>query len=94
MNYKLYPGQVMVTKAGVIASDVNSADMCAKTCSTSTKITCRSFDFCSEMKNCRLHKKHILDMPVNSLVGSPMCYHYSRTFFLTRLVGVGVAGVY
>ncbi|XP_046353474.2 uncharacterized protein LOC124133217 [Haliotis rufescens] len=79
-DFNKYPGQVLLTPADKTLDSVNSPDMCANNCSTTTDFDCKSFDYCPNLKSCRLRKQHILEVPDTSVVASPMCDHYSRNY--------------
>ncbi|XP_067679909.1 uncharacterized protein [Haliotis asinina] len=79
-DFNKYPGQVLLTPAHESLDSVNSPDMCARNCSLTTDFDCKSFDYCPNLKSCRLRTQHILEVPDTSVVASPMCDHYSRDY--------------
>lgn len=79
-KYTPSPGMVVSVAADKEIDSVNSDNLCAKQCSQYTGFPCKSFQYCSNTKTCRLMKKHQLDFPANALVASPTCSFYTRNY--------------
>ncbi|OWF45376.1 uncharacterized protein LOC110457136 [Mizuhopecten yessoensis] len=79
-RYTSSPGMVVSVTADKELDKVNSDNLCAKQCSEYSGFPCKSFEYCSNTKTCRLMKKHQLDFPASSLVTSPTCSFYTRNY--------------
>lgn len=75
-HYNAKPGVTFPGNADNIILAVQTPNICAKQCTETDK--CKSFDYCSDTKTCRLKNTHELDVPSTVFQAAPDCNHYSR----------------
>ncbi|KAL5017168.1 hypothetical protein ScPMuIL_006757 [Solemya velum] len=75
-SYELTDGIVPYQQAFRSVASISSANQCAKQCSTSTDVICRSFHFCPTQKKCFMHKVRMGLATTGALPNS--CVHYSK----------------
>ncbi|KAJ8306626.1 hypothetical protein KUTeg_017171 [Tegillarca granosa] len=78
-SYSQSPGKTLLLQADQTIPNINTANLCAKACNSANS-TCKSFEYCSNTKSCRLLKKHQLDIPTTAISTSPVCSFYSRNY--------------
>lgn len=77
-HYNAKPGVTFPGNADNIILAVQTPNICAKQCTETDK--CKSFDYCSDTKTCRLKNTHELDVPSTVFQAAPDCNHYSRKY--------------
>ncbi|XP_048758881.2 uncharacterized protein LOC125668617 isoform X1 [Ostrea edulis] len=77
-HYNAKPGTTFPTNADNVIMAVPTPNLCAKECTVTG--SCKSFDYCSDSKTCRLKNTHELDAPNAVFEKTPNCNHYSRKY--------------
>ncbi|XP_064606245.1 uncharacterized protein LOC135471113 [Liolophura sinensis] len=74
------PGEVMLSQSNLIYQNIFEANQCAKLCVGLQEFSCKSFEFCEDIKGCVLGQTHKLDIPETLIKSEPNCDHYSRNY--------------
>ncbi|XP_066976158.1 uncharacterized protein [Macrobrachium rosenbergii] len=78
-DYNAIDGTVYTSDARLSIHKVSDSDKCAYLCDNATDFTCRSFDYCSDVKVCDLYTERSIDIPDEKLNHSlPFCTHFER----------------
>ncbi|XP_059170926.1 uncharacterized protein LOC131952326 [Physella acuta] len=79
IDYTVYPSEVFTTVADKILANVQSDELCARQCTSSTDFRCESFEYCED-GSCKLRKSHMIQAKPQDVTNSSGCTHYSRAY--------------
>lgn len=67
----------MLSQSNLIYQNIIEANQCAKLCVGLQEFSCKSFEYCEDIKGCVLGQTHKLDIPETQIKSEPNCDHYS-----------------
>ena len=77
-HYNVFRTKASINKNDLQFTEIKSPSDCASKCDTTTKITCKSFNYCPNLNTCYLSDRHFDDGSQSSSSDANLaCDHYS-----------------